>query len=113
MGAAENGGAAQSVPPPTATEVMETGGAGDVVVGENVAPAAPDVVVDEKVAPPAPAAAEVAKDVEVEKKGKEEGEEEKEEKPKTVGTFKLMFKYAKPLDIFYMFLGTVAAIVCG
>ena len=71
---------------------MEKGGAGDAVVADR-----------------APASA----GVEVEKKKGGKKEKEEVEKPKTVGTCKLMFKYATPLDLLYMFLGTVSAIVCG
>ncbi|CAN0102225.1 unnamed protein product [Pylaiella littoralis] len=46
---------------------------------------------------------------------KEHKKKEKEEKKKarTVGTAKLLFKYATPLEMLYMFLGTIAAIVTG
>eukprot|EP00903_Cladosiphon_okamuranus_P008530 g8189.t1 len=45
------------------------------------------------------------------KKG--EGKEDDPDKGKTVGTGKLLFKYATWMDILYMFLGTCSAIVCG
>lgn len=52
------------------------------------------------------------KDV-VAKEGDDEGKDDKKEKAKSVGTAKLLFKYATPLEILYMFLGTCAAVVCG
>lgn len=50
--------------------------------------------------------------------GKEENDvssnkDGKKEKPKTVGVFKLFFKYATKLEVLYMLLGTCFAIVAG
>lgn len=43
----------------------------------------------------------------------DKGPKEKKEKTSTVGLGKLFFKYAKPVDILFMFLGTCFAILCG
>lgn len=47
------------------------------------------------------------------KEDKKTEKEEKKEKARTVGTAKLLLKYATPLEMLYMFLGTIAAIVTG
>lgn len=126
--AAENGTAAAAttsevappVPPPAAAAIEDTAataGGGAVVADAAVAETAKtgELPVVEKTTDLAVKGV-VDADKGDAKKGGKEGKEEEDDDPdkgKTVGTGKLLFKYATWLDIFYMFLGTCSAIVCG
>lgn len=109
MDAAENGTAAVAAPPVPPTNATDptakaAGGAAVADAASSAATKTAELAVVDTTA--------VDKDGKGDKKdGK--GEEEDPDKGKSVGTGKLLFKYATALDVLYMFLGTCSAIVCG
>ncbi|CAM9606679.1 unnamed protein product, partial [Ectocarpus sp. 8 AP-2014] len=113
MDAVENGEAsAAAAPPPTstATEVVKgnEGDGGEAVANSGGVSVEKDVSKDGGGTDESTASGSEEGGGKKKKKKKDD-----EEKAKSVGTAKLLLKYASPLEMLYMFLGTISAIVCG